>query len=143
MDPEREILSLPEDDERKAMKVVVTEEIEDAELEECVARGVDECIVNQSFPCGLCSKICKSGQTAEKLLQTDTRVSEAVEISARALNLVMIHISDLVVGFYKRGNVKEKIPVIKPIEQSEYGPLSYVAGYIIAKMFRKSKGTEM
>ena len=46
-----------------------------------------------------------------------------------------------VVGFYKCGNVKEKLPVIKPIESSEFGPLSYVAGYIIAKMFRKSKAS--
>ena len=67
--------------------------------------------------------------------------TESKETSPRALNLIMIHIPDLAVGFYKRGDVKEKIPAIKPIEQSEFGPLSYVAGYIIAKMFRKSKGT--
>ena len=44
-----------------------------------------------------------------------------------AYNLIMVHIPDLLVGFYKRGNVKEKLPNIKPIEKSEYGPLSYVA----------------
>ena len=36
-------------------------------------------------------------------------------------------------------NVKEKLPDIKPIEKSEFGSLSYVAGYVISKMYRKSK----
>ena len=63
------------------------------------------------------------------------------DMNAPAYNLIMIYIPDLLVGFYKRGNVKEKLPVIKPIESSEFGPLSYVAGYIIAKMFRKSKAS--
>ena len=56
-----------------------------------------------------------------------------------AYNLVVIHLPDLLVGFYKRGNIKEKLPNVKPIEKSEYGLLSYVAGYIISKMYRKSK----
>ena len=34
--------------------------------------------------------------------------------------------------------MKEKLPDIKPIEKSEFGP-SYVAGYVISKMYRKSK----
>ena len=63
------------------------------------------------------------------------------DMNAPAYNLIMIHIPDLLVGFYKRGNVKEKLPVIKPIESSEFRPLSYVAGYIFAKMFCKSKAS--
>ena len=58
------------------------------------------------------------------------------DMNAPAYNL-MIHIPDLLVGCYKRGNITEKLPVIKPVESSEFGPLSYVAGYIIAKMFRQ------
>ena len=56
-----------------------------------------------------------------------------------AYNLILIQIPDLLVGFYKRGNVKEKLPDIKPFEKSEFGPLSYVAGNVISKMYRKSK----
>lgn len=60
-------------------------------------------------------------------------------MTAPAYNLIIIQIPDLLVGFYKRGNVKEKLPDIKAIEKSEFGPLSYVAGYVISKMYRKSK----
>ena len=63
------------------------------------------------------------------------------DMNAPAYNLVVIHIQDLLVGFYKRGNVKEKLPMIKPIETSEFGPLLNVAHYITAKMFRKSKAS--
>ena len=197
-------------------------------LEECVTQRVNECILTKTFPCGLCSKICKSkgglnlhtrakhgektlviksvspmtsdvvreivckpqsaiksklyGEKITKLIsKADLKPSDLLvsslsslydgycekldrdkllknfyklipesakmfqttskEMNAPPYNLLMIHIPDLVVGFYKRGNVKEKLLVIKPIEQSEFGPLSYVAGYIIAKMFRKSKAT--
>ena len=58
-----------------------------------------------------------------KMFQTKSK-----EMNAPAYNLIMIHSPDLVVGFYKRGNIEEKLPAIKPIEQSEFGPLSYVAG---------------
>ena len=49
-------------DEQVAIEVVVNyllEEMNDIELEECVMQGVNECILTKSFPCGLCSKICK------------------------------------------------------------------------------------
>ena len=220
-------------DEQEAMEAVVnylSEEINEiVELEECVTQGVNECLLTKSFPCGLCSKICKSkggltnhtrakhgektpiiksvspitsdvvceivckaaqsviksklyGEKMTKLIsEADLKPSDLLvsslltlyggycekldrdkllknfyklipesakmfetkskEMNVPAYNLIMIHIPDLVVGFYKRGNVQEKLPVIKPIEQSEFGPLSYVAGYIIAKMYRKSKAT--
>ena len=51
-------------DKQEAIKAVVnylSEEINEiVELEECVTQGVNECIVTKTFPCGLCSKICKS-----------------------------------------------------------------------------------
>ena len=66
------------------------------------------------------------------------------EISIFVINLIMAHRPDLLVAFHKRGcvSVNERelnVTDCKSIEQSEYGPLSYIAGYIIAKMFRKSK----
>ena len=66
------------------------------------------------------------------------------EISIFVINLIMVHIPDLLVAFHKRGcvSVKERelnVADCKSIERSEFGPLSYIAGYIIAKMFRKSK----
>ena len=51
-----------------------------------------------------------------------------------ASNLIMIQISDLFVGFYKLGNVKEKLPGIKLIEKLEFVPLSYIAGYLLLKI---------
>ena len=220
-------------DEQEAIEAVVSylsEEIGDVvELDECVTQGVDECISTKNFPCGLCSKICKSkdgltlhtrakhgeetavlksvspmtpdvvreivrrsaqsditsklyGEKMAKLIrEADLKPSDLLvsslsalygaycekldrdkllknfyklipksaamfqttskDMNAPAYNLIMIHIPDLLVGLYKRGNVKKKLPVIKPIESSEFGPLSYVAGYIIAKMFRKSKAS--
>ena len=65
-------------------------------------------------------------------------VTKSKNMTVPAYNLILIQIPDLLVGFYKRGNVKEKLPDIKPIEKSEFGPL-YVAGYVISKMYRKSK----
>jgi hypothetical protein len=50
--------------------------------------------------------------------------TESKNMTAPAYNLIMIQIPDLLVGFYKRGNVKEKLPDIKAIEKSEFGPLS-------------------
>ncbi|CAB4016877.1 Hypothetical predicted protein [Paramuricea clavata] len=76
-----------------------------------------------------------------KLLPESGRMfkMESKNMTAPAYNLIMIQIPDLLVGFYKRGNIKEKLPDIKAIEKSEFGPLSYVAGYVISKMYRKSK----
>ena len=62
-----------------------------------------------------------------------------LNMTVPAYNLILIQIPDLLARFYKRGNVKEKLPDIKPIEKSEFGPLSYVAGYVISKMCCKRK----
>lgn len=217
-------------DEREVMEAVVNSLMEidqNGDLEECVNFGVEECSLTKRFPCGLCSKICKSkggltlhtrakhgektalpksvyplsskvvGEIIDKAAQSivksklygesmttlfteaDLKPSEHLvnelatlydqycekldrdkllknfyklipesekmfkteskNMHAPAYNLIMIQIPDLLVGFYKRGNVKEKLPDIKPMEKSEFGPLSYVAGYVISKMFRKSK----
>ena len=66
-------------------------------------------------------------------------VTKSKNMTVPAYNLIMIQIPDLLVGFYKRGNVKEKLPDIKPIEKSEFGSLFYIAWYVISKMYRKSK----
>ena len=72
----------------------------------------------------LCGAYCKK-LDRDKLLKnlyklipksTDIFQTTSKDMNAPAYNLVMIHIPDLLVGFYKRGNVKEKLPVIKPIE---------------------------
>ena len=137
-----------------------------------VTQGVDECILTKNFPCGLCSKICKSkggltlhtrakhgeettvlksklhGEKMTKLIrEADLKISDVLvsslsalygaycekldrdkllknfykhipksadmfqttskDMNAPAYNLIMIHIPDLLVGFYKRGNVKK------------------------------------
>ena len=222
-------------DERDAMEAVVNslvgeidenDENDDLELDDCVKDRVEECTLTKNFPCGLCTKVCKSkggltlhtrakhgektatlksispmtskvfgeivdkaaqsvitsklyGESmAELITQADLKPSERLvkelgklydnycekldrdkllkdfyklmiesgktfktdskNMHVPAYNLIMIQIPDLLVGFYKRGNVKEKLPDIKPIEKSELGPLTYVAGYVISKMYRES-----
>ena len=224
----KEETSSNEGDIMEAMVNALAEESDqNIDLEECVNEGVDECNLTKSFPCGLCSKVCKSkggltlhtrakhgektavtksvspltskvvseivdkatksvvdsklyGESMSKLLdEPELKPSEDLvkhletlydqycekldrdkllknfyklmsesekmfitkskNMTVPAYNLILIQIPDLLVGFYKRGNVKEKLPDIKPIEKSEFGPLSYVAGYVISKMYRKSK----
>ena len=217
--------------EADVMESVVNSLIEDSDqnidFDECVNEGVEECNLTKSYPCGLCSKVCKSkggltlhsrpkhgektavtktvspltsevvtdivdkaaksiiesklyGESMSTLfVEADPKPSEDLvkhlatlydqycekldrdkllknfyklmpisgkmfitkskNMTVPAYNLIMIQIPDLLVGFYKRGNVKEKLPDIKPIEKSEFGPLSYIAGYVISKMYRKSK----
>ena len=46
------------------MESVVNSLIEDSDqnidFDECVNEGVEECNLTKSYPCGLCSKVCKS-----------------------------------------------------------------------------------
>ena len=218
-------------DEQEAIEAVVSylsEEIGDVvELDECVTQGVDECISRKNFPCGLCSKICKSkggltlhtrakhgegtavlksvsprtpdvvreivcrsaqsvitsklyGEKMTKLIrEADLKPSDLLvsslsalygaycekldrdkllknfyklipkfadmfqttskDMNAPAYNLIMIHIPDLLVGFYKRGNVKEKLPVIKPIESSDSGHCRTLLVISLPKFFAKLK----
>ena len=51
-------------------------------------------------------------------------IMKSKNMTVPASNLIMIQISDLLVGFYKLGNVKEKLP----------GILSYIAGYLLLKI---------
>ena len=65
------------------------------------------------------------------------------EISIFVINLIMVHIADLLCAFHKHRCVSVKkrelnVTDCKSIERSEYGPLSYISGYIIAKIFCKS-----
>jgi uncharacterized C2H2 Zn-finger protein len=54
-------------------------------------------------------------------------------------NLIMIQLPDFLVGFFNTSNigqtqVKEDTP--HALDQAETGPLSYIAGYIISKLYR-------
>lgn len=196
-------------------------------LDKCVTESLDECEGIKSYPCGLCTKICKSkvgltlhsrakhpsetvvekpvspidSKSVEKMVlgateslakcdiygshvknifttitfqpthllvesmmdlyakfckkcdrdkllinfyklipQSVNMFSVSNPVSEEILNLIMMNLPDLLVSFYKRGEQNEdSLPIEKPLEQSEYGPLSYVAGYIIGKLYRKSK----
>ena len=63
----------------------------------------------------------------------------------RVTNLIMIHIPDHLVGFYNVSQIREKsesTPVAAQamqINPAERGPLSYIGGYVISKLFKKSK----
>lgn len=65
----------------------------------------------------------------------------------KAANLIMIHIPDHLVGFYNINRARitttqtpqdSKANVIA-IDQAERGPLSYVASYIVCKLFQSNK----
>ena len=61
----------------------------------------------------------------------------------RAANLIMIHIPDHLVGFYHTSNRaytgETEASNIKKLDPAERGPLAYVAGYVVSKLFQKSK----
>ena len=61
----------------------------------------------------------------------------------RATNLVMTHIPEHLIGFYNTRQVNEEASSLntKPtqIDPAERGPLSYVAGYVIGKLFQLSR----
>ena len=66
--------------------------------------------------------------------------------SNKAANLIMIHIPDHIVGFYNINRARATVHSteisqtgIKPIHQTERGALSYVAGYLVLKLFQKNK----
>jgi hypothetical protein len=54
----------------------------------------------------------------------------------------MIHIPDNLVGFCNVGLVGEKTleSADYEIQPSEHGPLSYIAGYVVSKLNKASKG---
>ena len=55
----------------------------------------------------------------------------------------MIHIPDHLVGFYhtisKTHSGETEASTIKKLDPAERGPLAYVAGYVVSKLFQKSK----
>ncbi len=64
----------------------------------------------------------------------------------RVMNLVMIHVPDHLVGFYNVSQIKDKsksTPVAAQamqINPAERGPLSYIGGYVVSKLFKNNKG---
>ena len=100
-------------------------------------------LVNEAIKSILKSKLYGDTGLA-KLEENIVKPTELFIKSLKVINLIMVHIPDLLVAFHKRGcvSVKERelnVADCKSIERSEYGPLSYIAGYIIAKMFAKAK----
>ncbi|CAB4037698.1 Hypothetical predicted protein [Paramuricea clavata] len=61
---------------------------------------------------------------------------------SRVANPVMIHIPDHLVGFCNVGLVGEKTleSADYEIQPSAHGPLSYIAGYVMSKLNKASKG---
>ena len=57
-------------------------------------------------------------------------VTKSKNMTVPAYNLILIQIPDLLVGFYKRGNMKEKLTDIKPIKKPEFGPCPLVCCWI-------------
>ncbi len=59
----------------------------------------------------------------------------------KAANLVMIHIPEHLVGFYNTSSPANEESSSKAIQHDpvERGPLSYVAGYVISKLFQFNK----
>ena len=66
------------------------------------------------------------------------KVSEPV--SVKILNVLMINLPDLLVLYFKK-EIQDEVnePVEKKLEVSEYGPLSYVAEYVIGELYQRSK----
>ena len=59
----------------------------------------------------------------------------------------MIHLPDNLVGFYQTGSTAETGDIGKTGDKSlsskldpiEHGPLNYIAGYVVSKLFQASK----
>ena len=95
-----------------------------------------ECIVNTGLSQDTVPSIVETIKSCELLNCTDFRVT----------NLIMIHLPDHLVGFYnvsKTGDTSTYTPVATQamqINPAERGPLSYIGGYVVSKLFKKNKG---
>lgn len=65
----------------------------------------------------------------------------------KAANLVMIHLPDYLVGFYHKNKAQTTQTVVSQLssigrtDPAERSPLTYVAGYIVAKIYKSMKIT--
>ena len=60
----------------------------------------------------------------------------------RIANLIMIQLPDFLIGFFNRTNLKQNQAQgddASKLDPAEYGPLSYIAGYIVSKLHQKNK----
>lgn len=61
----------------------------------------------------------------------------------RAANLIMIHLPDHLVGFYNVDQTRQAqettVESVVQIDPAERGPLSYIGGYVISKLFQINK----
>ena len=89
-------------------------------------------------------------QLVESLFALIPQSSEMLNCSDyKAANLIMIHIPDHVVAFYNmnRRNLTGESPQtsqdpetnVEGLDQAERGPLSYIAGYVVSKLFQANK----
>ena len=89
-------------------------------------------------------------QLVESLFALIPQSSEMLNCSDyKAANLIMIHIPDHLVAFYNmnRRNLTGESPQtsqdpetnVEGLDQAERGPLSYIAGYIVSKLFQANK----
>ena len=74
------------------------------------------------------------------------RSCELLNCTDRVTNLIMIHLPDDLVGFYNVSQTEDtstSTPVAAQamqINPSERGPLSYIGGYVVLKLFKNNKG---
>ena len=61
----------------------------------------------------------------------------------RIANLIMIQLPDFLIGFCNRTNMTsnqtEGDDSVSKLDPAEYGPLSYIAGYIVSKLHQKNR----
>ena len=116
------------------------------------AASSSQALFNALFP--LYAKFCRKksqDQLVESffaLMPQSTRLLNCEDY--KAANLIMIHIPDHLVGFYNinRGRTdrieaaqtsEASQPNTQSVDKAERGPLSYVAGYVVSKLFQTSK----
>ena len=97
----------------------------------------------------LYSKFCRK-KNQDKLLEHFygllPNAAKYLSTNSNAATLTMIELPDHLVGHYKLGEERERLKTepttatsdIK-LDPKETGPLSYVAGYVVSKLFQKSR----
>lgn len=132
---------------------IVREKLYGSKMNDSVkAASSSQALFDALFP--LYAKFCRKknqDQLVESffaLMPQSTRLLNCEDY--KTANLIMIHIPDHLVSFYNinRGRTdrvetaqtyQASQPNIQSLDQAERGPLSYVAGYVVSKLFQTSK----
>jgi hypothetical protein len=131
---------------------LITEDLYGAEINKFIKNAsCSEALFNAVFP--LYTKFCRK-KNQDKLLETFygllPNASEYLNCTnSNAASIIMIEIPDHLVGHFKVCQERE-LAKTKPtistsdikLDPSERGPLSYVAGYIVSKLYQKSRNTK-